>query len=51
MHEDKREYYDLMGWCQCSKCKQTFEDYEEYEQHVCDHNLRPSEHSISWSVI
>ena len=49
-HDDKREFYDLMGWCECKHCRKQFEDYEEYEEHVCDSNLDMRKHDISWSV-
>ena len=34
-HEDKREYYRKMGWCECANCRTLFYDYEDYETHEC----------------
>lgn len=34
-HEDKRDFYSRMGFCECSACNTIWYDYDDYEQHEC----------------
>lgn len=34
-HDDKSAYYARMGWCECSRCRTIFYEYEDYETHEC----------------
>ena len=51
-HDDKREFYSTMGWCECNTCNRMFEDYEEYEEHVCTQgvDMTNKRFEFTWSM-